>query len=63
MHTKNSLFDNGTNRHVVETRTKLSPEVGRVPPLALIIETVSTVYSLTLMVSSQKIEGLWIFDF
>ena len=59
MHTQDTLFDDGADRHIIEASTKQSPKSYRVPSLTLIIKSISTIYSLTLMVTTQKIESCW----
>ena len=62
MHTENLFIDKSSNRETVKTVSEYLPHFNAIPLLALVIESVDTVYRGTLMVPTQEKEVLFVFD-
>lgn len=59
MHAKDPVVnDRGNGKHV-EAQSKVFPDSHAIPPLALVIEAVHSVYRLAFVVSTQKEEVFW----
>ena len=63
MHAQDFVIDKGCDRHAVEDILELFPDSDAVTSLAFVIEAVDTVDLATLVITSEKEEVLFKFDF
>ena len=60
---KDFVFDYCCNRHAIEAGVEDFPQSYVISPLAMVVESVDSIYSGDLMIAAQNEEILRVFDF
>ena len=63
MHYENFIIHHSANREDVKAEAKLFPYLDVVPSLTLVVEAVHSIDRLTLVITSEHVEVLWVFYF